>query len=225
MVATTRTVFDHQLSELQFNTVQLSEFVATQAAQAVKALQKRDMALAQCVTDFDASINQKRFDLEEKCYTLLALQQPNSRDMRFIVATVSLVTNLERMGDHAAGIARLGLRMEGKPAFLFVPEFSDMQELANADLADAMTAFSTQNAPLAREVVRRDEEIDKLHKTVYDRLIRVMSEDPSTIECATMLMWVSHNLERYADRISNISERIIYLVTGDLREPRCDPMP
>ncbi len=225
MVATTRTVFDHQLGELQFNTIQLSELVATQAVQAVKALQKRDMTLAQYVNDFDANINQKRFDLEERCYTLLALQQPNSRDMRFIVATVSLVTNLERMGDHAAGIARLALRMAEKPAFLFVPEFNDMQELANANLADAMTAFSTQNAVLAREVVRHDEEIDKLHKTVYDRLIRVMGEDPSTIECATMLMWVSHNLERYADRISNISERIIYLVTGDLHEPRCDPMP
>lgn len=225
MVATTRTVFDHQLSDLQFKTIQLSELVAAQAEQAVKALDRCDVTLAQSVDKFDANINQQRYDLEEKCYTLLALQQPNSRDMRRIVATVSVVTNLERMGDHAAGIARLTLRMDGKPAILFVPEFKTMQEQANANLADAMRALASENAPLAREVVRRDAVIDTLHKTVYDRLIRVMTEDSSTVECATMLMWVSHNLERYADRISNISERIIYLATGDLREPRCDPMP
>src|SRR6266851_617917 len=138
MVATTRTVFDHQLSELQFKTIQLSELVASQAAQAISALDRRDMDLARAVDKFDANINQQRYDLEEKCYTLLALQQPNSRDMRRIVATVSVVTNLERMGDHVAGIARLTLRMDGKPAFLFVPEFKTMQEQANANLEDAM---------------------------------------------------------------------------------------
>ena len=225
MVATTRTVFDHQLSELQFKTIQLSELVATQAEQAISALDRRDTDLARSVDKFDANINQQRYDLEEKCYTLLALQQPNSRDMRRIVATVSVVTNLERMGDHVAGIARLTLRMDGKPALLFVPEFKAMQQQANANLADAMRALAAEDPCLAREVVRRDAVIDKLHKTVYDRLIGVMTQDPSTVECATMLMWVSHNLERYADRISNISERVIYLATGDLREPRADLMP
>src|SRR5260370_35555231 len=142
MVATTRTVFDHQLSELQFKTIQLSELVAGQAEQALSALERRDMDLARSVDKFDANINQQRYDLEEKCYTLLALQQPNSRDMRRIVATVSVVTNLERMGDHVAGIARLTLRMDGKPAFLFVPDIKTMQEQDYANIVVALRALA-----------------------------------------------------------------------------------
>src|SRR5712691_7277956 len=114
MVATTRTVFDHQLQDLQNRTLQLSERVAEQLLQATQALQQHDLNLAQRVDKADAEINALRFEIEESCYTLLALQQPNSHDMRRIVASVSVVTNLERMGDHAAGIARLALKMRSE---------------------------------------------------------------------------------------------------------------
>src|SRR5712691_10845370 len=127
MVATTRTVFDHQLQDLQNRTLQLSERVAEQLLQATQALQQHDLNLAQRVDKADAEINALRFEIEESCYTLLALQQPNSHDMRRIVASVSVVTNLERMGDHAAGIARLALKMDRS---IPVAEFDEMAKIA-----------------------------------------------------------------------------------------------
>ncbi|MEP7288854.1 MAG: phosphate signaling complex protein PhoU [Chloroflexota bacterium] len=225
MVNTTRSVFDKQLNDLQIDVLKLSELVTTQALQATKALQKRDMSIAHRVDEFDATINRIRYEVEERSYTLLALQQPNARDMRRIVASVSVVTNLERMGDHAAGIARLVLRMEHLPSTLYVPEFDDMAELSAINLTDAMRALTEEDVALARSIVNRDDQIDQLHQTIYDLLIETMAQDSSQIECATMLMWVSHNFERYADRISNICERIVYMVTGGLNEPRPDSMP
>jgi phosphate transport system protein len=225
MVATPRSGFDKKLSELQDNVLYLSELVVTQVLQAVQALQTYDMDAARRINSFDETINRLRYELEETCYTLLALQQPNSRDMRRIVSTVSIVTNLERMGDHAAGIARLALRMETAPCNIRVPEFDEMAAMAVASLRDAMTALTTWDKALAQAVIDRDADIDRLHKRVYDHLIKTMTKDTSTIKCATTMLWVSHNLERYADRISNICERILYLITGNLREPRHDLMP
>jgi phosphate transport system protein len=225
MVATTRTVFDKQLDTLRDNTLQIAELVTTQIQQATKAFQKHDMTLARRVAEYDAEINRLRYNVEEQSYALLALQQPNARDMRRIVATVSVVTNLERMGDHAAGIARLALRLVDRPHPVFVPEFDDMAEIATANLNDAMLALTREDADLARQVVGRDDQVDHLHELIYKHLIQTMTDNPSTVECATMMLWVSHNLERYSDRISNICERIVYFVTGNLHEPRIDPMP
>src|SRR5258708_23871460 len=183
MVATTRSVFDKQLDGLRDNTLQIAEMVATQIEQATRAFQKHDMAIAQRVAEFDATINRLRYNVEEQSYTLLALQQPNARDMRRIVTTVSVVTNLERMGDHAAGIARLALRLGEQPSPIFVPEFTEMAEMVVANLNDAMNAFTYEDAALARRVVSRDDEIDKLHHVVYQRLIETMASNPSTVEC------------------------------------------
>jgi phosphate transport system protein len=225
MVATTRSAFDRKLNTLQDNVLSLAEMVESQLPEAVKALQLRDMDRARRVNEFDLTINRTRYDLEEQCYTLLALQQPAASDMRRIVSTVSLVTNLERMGDHAAGIARIALRTEGMANPFVAPEFDSMVALATTNLRDAMTALATHHDGLAREVAQRDCEIDQLHKNAYNNLIKKMSEDSSSVECATLLLWVSHNIERYADRISNMCDRIIYIVTGNLYEPRHDPMP
>ncbi len=223
MVASTRTVFDRQLNDLRQDVLQLSQMVIDQAIKATKALQTHNLQLAHEVDKGDADVNRLRFEAEEMCYTLLALQQPNSRDMRCITSTVSIVTNLERMGDHAAGIARLTLRMEGKPCRVNVPEFDVMVQKATANLRHAIDAFSSESEVLARDVIERDMDIDQLHKQVYARLIKNMIDDPESIECATMLLWVSHNLERYADRIANVCERIIYYVTGELWEHSVEP--
>lgn len=228
MVATSvRSVFDRQLTKLQDDVLHLAEMVEHQLQDAVTALHDRDLATARRVDAFDAQVNQLRYRIEEDAYTVLALQQPNARDMRRIVASVSIVTNLERMGDHAAGIARLVARVDGltAPACLPVPAFTRMADLAATSLRDAMRALANQDAGLARDVARRDDQIDTLHKETYDLLISTMTEDPASIECATLLLWVSHNLERYADRISNICERIVYLATGHLHKVRGDKMP
>jgi phosphate transport system protein len=218
-------VFDRQLSDLESQVLHIFSLVATQGTDAINALNQRDMEIARRVDQFDKTINRLRYEVEEKAYTLLALQQPNGHDMRRIVGTVSIVTNLERMGDHAAGIARLALRMQNIPASLYIREFDQMLSITLKNLEDCKTALLTEDAVLARAIVSRDDEIDNLHKTVYDQLISTMSADADSIECATMMMWVSHNLERYADRISNICERIVYMATGNLHEPRSDVMP
>jgi phosphate transport system protein len=225
MVAATRTAFDRQLNALQDHVLNLAEMVESQLPEAVKALQLRDTERANKVNEFDQTINRNRFNIEEQCYTLMALQAPAAGDMRRIVSTVSVVTNLERMGDHAAGIARLALRMDGMSNVIFMPAFNDMVAKATLNLRDAMTAMYTHNVGMARAVAQRDNEIDQLHKQTYDHLIWTMGNDTSVIECATLLLWVSHNIERYADRISNICDRIVYMVTGILHEPRHDNMP
>jgi phosphate transport system protein len=221
MVTSTRSLFDKQLYHLQADIQQIAELVEVQINEATKALLNFDLDIARRVDLSDKTINQKRYDVEEQCYTLLALQQPNSHDMRRIVASVSVVTNLERMGDHAAGIARLILRMGAKmPAGLDVHEFVEMAQLSARNLNDAMRAFIDEDVESARQIIERDDEIDNRHDQIYSRLVQSMSDEQSFIECATMLLWVSHNYERYADRISNICERIVYMVTGNLHEPR-----
>lgn len=224
MVASLRSTFDRQLNKLHSEVLSLAEMVESELVDAVKALQTRDVLRAQRVSVYDKRINRFRYDIEEQAYELLALQQPFARDMRYIVTTVSVVTNLERMGDHAAGIARLVLRMkqtEPAPA-IYMPAFDDMCKLAVKNLRDAVQALTMQDAVLAHAVIERDSQIDQLHNEVSRRLIQTMTDNPATIESATMLLWVSHNLERFADRINNICQRIIYLVTGQLSEPERD---
>lgn len=220
-----RTAFVRQLHTLESDVQHIASMVQRQLTDAVQALQSRNKALAQSVVAIDAEVNRMRYEVEEQSYLLLALQQPTAGDMRRIVACVSIATNLERMGDHAAGIARLALRLCDQPITLSVPVFSDMASRAVANLRLVMEAFEKQDADLARKAVQFDWPIDGMHRQVYDEMIQTMIGDPGTVECATMMLWVSHNLERYADRILNISERVIYMATGVLHEARIDPMP
>lgn len=220
-----RSVFDRQLRLLETEVLRLAEFVETQLVEAVKALQTRNFSAARRVESFDASVNKLRYEIEEQAYLVLALQQPAASDMRRIVAAVSIATNLERMGDHAAGIARLLLRSAEVANPPPMPAFDEMAQLAAANLHDAMVALSGNDVALARQVVARDKEIDCLHKRAYDQLIQAMIDDRTQVEYATMLLWVSHNIERFADRVCNICERIIYVITGNLYEQRVDPMP
>jgi phosphate transport system protein len=215
-----RSAFDRQLKVLSNDLLRLAELVETQLVEAVRALQTRDFQTARRIDEFDATINRLRYEIEEQCYTLLALQQPNASDLRRIVAAVSIATNLERMGDHAAGVARIALRTEPLQAVVHIPLFNDMARLAAENLNQAMIAFEKCDADLARQIVRRDDEVDALHNRVYEYLIKTMTENPATVEFATMLLWVSHDIERFADRTSNICERIIYTATGVLFEPR-----
>jgi phosphate transport system protein len=222
---TIRTQFDRQLRMLDNDLLRLAELVETQLVDAVTALYNHDLAAAQRVEAYDSALNKLRYEIEEQAYTMLALQQPNGTDMRRIVAAVSIATNLERMGDHAAGIARLIIRTHVVQSVVHVPAFKEMSAMACESLRLAMTALGNRDGQMARSVVTRDEEIDQIHKRTYDLLIRTMIDNPSTVEYATMLLWVSHNIERFADRVSNICERINYVATGELYKPRLDKMP
>lgn len=193
--------------------------MVTQAiANATRALVEQNSDLAHIVSANDAALNRLRFAIEEYCYNLLATQHPNARDLRIIVGAVSVATNLERMGDHAAGMARLTLRMIDRPLLRPLVDIPQMAESAQEMVRGAVGAFIARDVAAAEQVIARDADIDRLHARVYRELIGHMTRDPNTIERATFLLWVSHNLERIGDRATNICERAIYVATGQLRE-------
>ncbi len=202
--------------------------VESQLVEAMKALRLRDVAIATRIRAYDARVNEKRYAIEEKAYLLLALQQPMAQDMRRIVAAVSIVTNLERMGDHASGIAHIVQKLYGPQAqtkaTIEIPEFAQMTEIATANLRDAMRALEKSDQQLARSVVARDEQVDNLYHQVYAKLVGLMTQNPTLIEEATQLLRIAHDLERFSDRAGNICERISYVITGvlhnDHREDR-----
>jgi len=213
---TNRLTFDRQLGTLRDQVLQMSEIVEQSILLSGRALNQHDIELAQQVCDIDAEISIKRFAIEENAYQLLALQQPNAKDMRQIVAGVSVVTNLERIGEHCSGIARLVIRMEKQSGMIIPAEFETMANVDQWLTRNAMTAFSTSDEDLAQKVIDHDSEIDEMHDQVYKRLIAAMTTDPTVIETGTLLLWVSHNFERIGDRSTNIARRVAYLVKGEL---------
>jgi len=221
---TNRATFDRQLGTLRDQVVQVSDVVEQSIALSVKALQHHDLDLAHQIDQFDSQINARRFAVEEFAYQLLALQQPNGTDMRLIVALVSVVTNLERIGDHAAGIARLTVRLGKNPALTPPDFFPAMAVVTQWLVRNAMTALVTSDLDLAQQVIVRDAEVDQMHHLAYRQLIETMTHDPNTVEAGTLFLWVSHNLERIGDRAANIAGRVPYLVRGELIR-HSDPVP
>jgi phosphate transport system protein len=214
----TRTIFDRSMMLVLDDLVRLSSMAEQAIAQSMRALNDRNGELATQVNNNDATLNELRYSIEEACYRLIATQAPNSTDLRTIVGAVSVATNLERIGDHAAGIARLTLRMLSQPLLKPLVDLPQMAETARDMVRDAVFAFSERDQNLAEAVIKRDNVVDTLHQQVYTDLIGYMTRDVTTIERATFLLWVSHNLERIGDRACNISERAIYVATGELKE-------
>jgi phosphate transport system protein len=213
-----RSIFDRSLIGVIDDLWRLTSMTDQAINSSMKALAERDANLASQVSANDVALNEIRYTIEENCYRMIATQAPNSTDLRVIVGAVSVATNLERIGDHAAGIARLTLRMIDQPLLKPLVDLPEMALIAREMIRDSVKAFSEHDAVLAEAVVKRDDSIDMLHKQVYDDLLAFMTKDTNTIERATFLLWVSHNLERIGDRACNICERAIYVATGELKE-------
>jgi phosphate transport system protein len=214
----TRVVFEKSLEGIRDDLLRLSSMATRSISDSMKALIDRNADLARQVSANDAALNEVRFTIEENCYTLIATQQPNATDLRNIVGAVSVATNLERIGDHAAGIARLTLRMIDQPLLKPLVDIPQMAEIGREMVQGAVDAFLAHDAELAERIVKRDDDVDRLQDHVYRELLEIMTNDKSTIERATYLLWVSHNLERIGDRAENICERAIYATTGELKE-------
>jgi len=214
----TRLAFDRQLTEVQEDMLVLASMVETAITQSIEALRQRDVALARRIIENDKLINAKRFETEEKCIELISLQTPLATDLRTIISVLHITVDLERMGDHAEGIAKIALMLADEPPLKPYIDIPRMAEIATRMLHGALDAYKMRDTARAREVFDMDDEVDALYEQVYRELLTFMVNDPRTIQRATYLIWVAHNLERIADRSTNICERVVYMVEGRIQD-------
>jgi phosphate transport system protein len=213
-----RESFDAQLSALKEQLLRLGAMVANSQKLAVQALAERDEDLAREVIAGDQAINQAQRDIDEHCLFLIASQQPVARDLRTIMSISAIGTDLERMADHAKGIAVLTLRLADQPLLKPLIDVPRMAEIGRELLTGQLDAFMRGDVEAAKELAARDDEVDQLNDQVFRELLVIMMGDPRTITRATFLLWVAHDLERFADRTTNIGERVIFLMTGRIVE-------
>ena len=213
-----RTAYIEQQRSLQDNVITLGSMTEKAIGRAVEALRNQDSDLALRVIEGDQAINQLRWEIENDVLTILATQGPMARDLRRITAAMMIATELERMADHAEGIAVLTRRTAEEPLLKPLVDIPRMADIARELLLAALDAFVETDAERARQIARRDDEVDRLYEQVYRELLTFMISDPRTITRATHLLWVAHNVERIADRVTNICERIIFVATGDIEE-------
>ncbi|MBI4317680.1 MAG: phosphate signaling complex protein PhoU [Chloroflexi bacterium] len=214
----TRESFDKQLRAMQDEVLVLGSMVDKAIDRSIESLKKRDLQEAQRIIEDDLKINQKRFDIEERALLLIATQQPMASDLRFIAAALSIITDLERMADHAEGIAKLNLMLGEEPLIKPLIDIPRMAEKARDMLRRSLDALVARDAEAAKIIAAEDDEIDVLYDQVYRELLTFMIQDPRTITRATYLLWAAHNLERIGDRVTNICERVVFTVTGKMVE-------
>ncbi len=213
-----RTVFEEELRELQQQVMLMGDMVDTAIGRAIDCLQRLDTPEARQLIADDALINQKRLEIEERVVEVIATQQPLAGDLRFLLAILHNVVDLERMGDHAEGIGKIVVMHAGKPLVKPLVDLPRMATKAREMLRGALDAFARRDLEASMRIAQDDDIVDALHDQVYHELLLYMLRDPATIERATYLIWVSHNLERIADRATNICEQTAYLVTGKMQE-------
>jgi phosphate transport system protein len=218
----TRQTFAEKLELLQDEVLVLGSMVENVISESVELLKKRDREGSKHLIAKDRLINEKRFAIELDCLVLIATQQPMAGDLRTLAAVLEIATELERIGDYAKGIARINLMMGEQPLLKPLIDIPRMAEKSRDMLHRALEAFIRRDVALARAIPREDAEVDALYDQVYRELLIFMIADPRTIDRATHLLWVAHNLERSADRVTNICERVIFTVTGEMMEMDVD---
>lgn len=213
-----RELFSRELDQIQQEVVAMGVMVEEAVHASIEALKQRDLEKAREIIADDLRINKKRWDIEEQCLQLIATQQPLAKDLRLLAAVLVLITELERMGDYAEGIAKINILLGDEPLLKPLIDIPRMAQKATDMLRRSLQAFINRDAEAARAICNEDDEVDDLWNQVYRELLTFMIQDPRTINRATYLIWVAHNLERIADRVTNICERTVFLVTGRMEE-------
>lgn len=211
-----RTAFDEQLNKLREDILALGSMVQEGLLESMEYLKARDIAASKQLIKRDRIIDDKRYAIESDALALIAMQQPMAGDMRTIAAALFIVNELERIGDYAKSIGRVNVRIGDEPLMKPLIDLPRMAEQAESMLARALHAFVTGDVNLAHQVIREDSIVDNLYDQVYAELMTLILQDVSKIRQANLLMMGAHNLERAADRCTNICERVIYCVTGKL---------
>ena len=214
----TRTAFHKKLREIQDDILAMGSMVSKAMLRSIDALKNRDMELAHQIVEDDKKVNRKRFEIEEKCIELIATQQPMASDLRIILAVLNIVSEVERIGDYAEGIAKIAIMIGDEPPLKPLIDIPRMAEQTVDMLRRSLDSFVNRDAEAAKQISTEDDSIDHLYDQVFRELLTFMAEDPKTITRATRLIWVAHNLERAADRVTNICERVVFVVTGKMEE-------
>jgi phosphate transport system protein len=213
-----REAFERELHSIQDDLLLLGSMAQQALADSIEVLRNRDEQGAKRIIRDDQAINEKRFAIEADCLALIATQGPMAGDLRTLAAVMEIVTELERIGDYGKGIARISLLMGSGPLLKPLVDIPRMQQKAVDMLRRALDAFIRRDVALARAIPQEDAEVDALYNQIYRELLTFMMADPRTIDRATPLLWVAHNLERAADRVTNICERVVFTVTGEMNE-------
>ena len=213
-----RKTFESEIQHVKDNVLILGSMVEKALLDSVEALKKRDIKAAEQLFEADNEINKKRFEIENQLMILIATQQPMAHDLRLLASCMEIISELERMGDYAKGISNINIRMGDTPLLKPLIDVPRMAQKGADMLHRALTAFVNENVEIAKTLPVEDDEVDALYNQVYRELMTFVIADPKTIERANWLLWVAHNLERFADRVTNICERTIFIVTGEMKE-------
>ena len=215
-----RTDLDRRIKNLYQEVALLANVVDKAINRSVEALKVRDLVESKQLIIEDDYIDHKRYEIEDLCVDLIATQQPMAGDLRAIIAMLHITVELERMGDYAEGIAKISLLMGDDPPLKPLIDIPRMAVKATEMLRDSIDALVQRDEIMANRVIMEDDEVDDLYDQVYRELLLFMIQDPRTIQRATYLLWAAHDLERIADRATNIAERVIYLVSGKMTKPK-----
>lgn len=213
-----RQLFDEQIHDLLEDLWAMGQMVSQAIERSIQALVRQDVPLAQRVIDEDSEVNAAQHEIDEKCLVLIATQQPMASDLRTLLGVTNVAAELERIGDYAEGIAKLALKLSGQPLLKPLIDIPRMAEQSRHMLEDVLRAFVELDTEAAVQIAAADELVDNLYDQVYRELLVFMMNDPKTIAQATYLLWVAHNLERIADRTTNIAERVIFIARGQVVE-------
>lgn len=213
-----REIYNQQLKKLQDEVLALGSMVEDALSNSVEALKQRNMVRSRRLIKDDQLINAKRFAIEEEALTLIATQQPVASDMRVLAAILEIVTELERIGDYAKGIANINLMIGEGDLIKPLIDIPRMVDKARDMLHRALNAFVERDLELAHSIPAEDDAVDSLYNQIYRELLTMIMSNPNNIDQATHLLWVAHNLERTADRVVNICERVSFTITGEMEE-------
>jgi phosphate transport system protein len=214
----TRVVFQQHLDALREDVLDLGSRAERAIGRAMSSLQRRDLDLARAVVKDDREIDRRRFAIEESAVDLIATQQPMASDLRTLIATLHIATELERIADYAAGIAHISILLGEQSLPQPLGRLHQMADVGTRMMRDSLTAFTNRDVQLAHAVCEVDDDLDALYDANYAEVIGRMLIEPGAAKVLTYQLWTAHNLERIGDRATNICERVVYLVTGRMEE-------
>jgi phosphate transport system protein len=214
----TRDLFNAEMRQLQDDVLILGSMCEKAILDSMEALRDGDAVWSRKIIEDDIKVNQKRFEIENRTIFVIASQQPMATDLRSLASVLYIITDLERMADHAEGIARINIMLGDEPLPRRLGYLPGMCDRAVAMLRNSLKAYIDHDVEAARQICDADDEVDRLQDSVYEDSIQGMISDPATIQRNTYLIWCAHNLERIADRCTNICERVVYMATGHMDE-------